>query len=118
MFLGFMVAGIGHGWSAPLYFSLLLFIAYPAAFARWADALLSEGSTVNPDIAIVALAVVADLVLVLVTLTTDRAGFLAAVGTIQPWTSLWLLFWLGWQVLAVVTLRRRRRSAADSETEG
>jgi hypothetical protein len=109
-YLALAMAGGGHGWVAPLFYSMLLFIVYPVAF-------LSRTDTAHPSIAIdVGLLVVAgaaDLLLLVQTVTQEGRYFMLVAEMGGPLMAFWLVLWCLWQMLALSTLRRRiaRRDA-------
>jgi len=109
-YLAFGLAGAGHGWVAPLFYSLLLFVAYPVAFLRRMD---TSHPSIAIDVGLLVVAGIADLLLVIQTVIQEPHYFVMVIGFAGPFAVLWLVLWCLWQMLAVSTLRRRiaRRDA-------
>ena len=103
--LGWIVAmaqaGAGHGWISPIYVSLAMFPLWPLVLVRIA----TNGTGIAIDRAILIIALVLDLLLILMTLSEGTHYFLRALG--DGVVYIWLVFWLGWQFLAVAALTRR-----------
>jgi hypothetical protein len=92
-------------WLQPFFYSLILFIAYPVVLARIA----SPAPRRAIDLGLVGVALLADLLLVIQVATND--GNYPAIEFMLGWSYVWIVFWLYWQVQAVVTLRGRWRGA-------
>lgn len=117
--LGLFLASAGHGWVAPLYISVLLWVLLPVTLSvAWPLEPVTRGSQAN----LLVLAVIglgADAVLI--DRTIDEAGHLAhyveingAVGLLL--IGIWLCLWLSWQAMicwALVDSRRRPDDAYD-----
>ena len=110
-FLALMLTGAGHGWVAPLRYSLILFLAYPFALVRRADA---TGTSILPEVVALGLGVCASLLLIVET-RTNEAGIIGQFIRVNGVSVIivWVLLWLGWQALTVHTFLRRigRREA-------
>ena len=104
-FIAIMLAGAGHGWLAPLRFSLILFLAYPFALARRAD---RTGTSILPDVVALGFGICASLLLIAETWTNEAGiiGQFIRVNGVYV-VILWLLLWLGWQALTVHTILSR-----------
>jgi hypothetical protein len=107
-FIGMMLAAAGHGWTQPILYSLLLFVAWPAALLRLPR---PEGTSARLDLFIFVLGVVATLLLFV-----QSAGESEYIWKLTEHDDLavpvmiaWLLFWFGWQALTVANILRRRR---------
>jgi hypothetical protein len=97
------VAGGGHGWNAPIRFSLLLWFTYPALAI-----LGKKGDTVGKRPAgalaavLVGTAICADLLLVV---TGDNDYLIPTFAAVPIGILLWLTLWVGWQAwLAFIVL--------------
>ena len=120
LFLAFFPAGAGHGWGAPFFFSIPLFIIYPFALVR---SRVGPGKGIGPDIALVVIAVAADIALCWSSidyrtqwLRTPRDSVVPGVDrSVFPIFLLWLLLWLHWQFVALRSLLRnvQRRPPND-----
>ena len=104
-FIALMLAGAGHGWLAPLRYSLILFLADPFALVRRAD---SAGASILPDVVALGLGIGASLLLIADT-RTNEAGIIGQFIRINGASVIivWVLLWLGWQALTVHTIQRR-----------
>lgn len=107
-FIGMMLAAAGHGWTQPILYSLLLFVAWPAALLRLPR---PEGTSAGFDLFIFVLGVVATLLLVV-----QSAGESEYIWKLAEHDDLavpvmitWLLFWFGWQALTLANVVRKRR---------
>lgn len=101
-FLALLLAGGGHGWGAPFLFSMLLFVLYPMTIARAANPASHDGShsAFRLDIAMLALAVLFDLLL-LSNILFDEPQYVAKVWALdESFVLAWVGLWLGWQMLA------------------
>lgn len=102
-FLALLMAGAGHGWTAPLWFSLALFVLYPAVAVER----LREGLSLWPGLVLAGAAIAGDVLLVR-NMVWEEPEYFRRVGGLAY---LWLGFWIAWQaVLAAslaATLRRR-----------
>lgn len=95
------VAGAGHGWVAPFFYSPLLFLTYPVVLVRLADRERRAGWV---EVALVVVAIAADLCLV-----TDALGpeavYIDRVSADAPFFLIsWLCLWSAWQILTVLLL--------------
>ena len=104
-FIALLLTGAGHGWTAPLRYSLILFLAYPFALVRRAD---RTGTSILPDVVALGLGVCASLLLIAETWTKEAGiiGQFIRVNGIHV-VILWVLLWLGWQALTVQTILSR-----------
>jgi hypothetical protein len=104
-FIAIMLTGAGHGWTAPLRYSLILFLAYPFALVRRAD---RAGTSILPDVVALGLGIGATLLLIVET-RTNEAGIIGQFIRINGVFVIivWVLLWLGWQALTVHTILRR-----------
>lgn len=105
MALSLGIAGGGHGWIAPLVVSMPLVALYPLAFVR---ALTNGAGSIKADRAILLAALLLNLVLLGQALLAEPGYFTASLRFGAGTVALWFALWLGWQVLALVTLLRRR----------
>jgi hypothetical protein len=107
------LAGAGHGWGAPMVFSLPLVLLYPTLFVRvfW-----SESKNRLVDACVLATAAALDLLLLLSPRVEDLGYFSTMWNGDAGWVVAWLALWAGWQMLAVAALLRTSpaRIAAES----
>lgn len=104
------MAGGGHGWITPFFFSLALFLAYPVVLLR----LGAIGRKWFVDLIIVGLAAIADGALYFFTIREGVEYFWRVVHA-QAWAPfLWLAIWFAWQPIALYCLWRGR-AAADQD---
>jgi hypothetical protein len=105
--IAFAVSAAGHGWTAPIAFSLFLFALCPwAEFeAEQADA---GDTSIRRDVVLLAIAVIGDALLVYNIIFEEFRYFEAS-----PLSLVWLLFWLGWQVRAGLTLNAKLGNPVD-----
>jgi hypothetical protein len=108
-FVALLMAGAGHGWVTPFWFSPALFVLAPIAFVR-----VGGRGKAAPGI---------EIVLVMVGLALDVALYSAAVAEgvdyfwrVTPFNWVWLALWSGWQValagkVASVLMSARRDGA-------
>lgn len=113
LFLGLMLAGAGHGWVSSFFFSMILPLAYPAVLMR--DTAPAR-SWLPLDLLVVAVAIAADIGLMLSTMQeVESAGLRVLFFPGDPLrvliTALWLLLWLGWQLVALRCVLRDLRRA-------
>lgn len=106
-FIALLLTGAGHGWLAPLRYSLILFLAYPLALIRRAD---RTGTSILPDVVALGLGICASLLLIVET-RTNEAGIIGQFIRVNGVSVIivWVLLWLGWQALTVHTILRRIR---------
>jgi hypothetical protein len=104
------IAGGGHGWITPFFFSLALVPAYPVVLLRL-TALGPRWFVV--DLALAALAGIADAALYFFTIREGTEYFWRVVDA-QAWAPLlWLAIWFAWQPIALYCLWRDRAAAAE-----
>ena len=103
-YVAYALAAGGEGWIAPAAASLLLFLVYPAAFWR----LASEPSRVQLDYALLAAAVISDLLLIGETIAWEAAYFAMIMANFPGFVFLWIALWSGWQLLTVRRIVRQR----------
>ena len=99
------MAGGGHGWATPVFFSMGLFLAYPAVLLRL-TALGRQWFVV--DLGIVGLAAAADLALLSGTVNEGTEYFWRVVEMSAAFLILWLLIWFAWQPIALYCVGRDR----------
>jgi hypothetical protein len=113
-FFGLMLAGAGHGWVAPLFISIVLWVLWPMTLAiGWP---IGRGSRRTLAAMIVA-ALVADAWLISKSL--GEADYISryveingVVGSLI--IGLWLLLWTIWQAILVCSLAAPRKPANDA----
>jgi len=110
-FIALAIAGAGHGWITPFWFSPALFVLNPIAFARAAR----RGKAEAVDIVLIALAGALDVALFAMTLQEGTQYF----SRVSPFNWIWLGLWLLWQIagpvnLALIELRGR----PDADDQG
>jgi hypothetical protein len=113
-FLGLMLAGAGHGWVAPLFISIVLWVLWPMTLAiGWP---IGRGGRLALAAMIVA-ALLADAWLISKSL--GEADYISryieingAVGSLI--IGLWLLLWTIWQAILVCSLVAPRNAANDA----
>lgn len=98
-FYAFSMAGGGHGWIAPLWFSLPLILIYPAVAVQT----VSREGPLWPSLAMVGAAIVGDLLLRR-NILWDEPQYFEAMGI---WARIWLIFWFGWQIVLVAAIANR-----------
>lgn len=113
MIVGLGLAGGGHGWGGPFFFSMILIVLYPVAFVRAFDAKVKSS-----DIDAVLLGVAGLLDSFLLMSFFGEAKYVASIWSSDGgplFISLWLAFWAGWQILIVVSLLRRKAGKGGAE---
>jgi hypothetical protein len=111
LMVAFGLAGGGHGWVTPMFFSLALFLAYPAALVR----LTATGPRwVSVDLVIVAVGGIADVALFLATIQEGTQYFWRVFNSFALIPILWLALWFGWQAIALLCLTRDRAAREDA----
>lgn len=106
-FIGMMLAGAGHGWTQPILYSLLLFVAWPAALLRIPR---PEGISARYDLFMLVLGAIASLLLLAA--TNAEAEYFWKVVYFEDglqFIIVWLLLWFGWQALTLANIVRKRR---------
>jgi hypothetical protein len=106
-FIGMMLAGAGHGWTQPILYSLLLFLAWPAALLRIPR---PEGISARFDLFMLVMGVTGSLLLFVQT-ANEPEYFWRMADQEEGVTVIivWLLLWFGWQALTLVNIVRKRR---------
>ena len=96
--LAMMVAGAGHGWGTPFFFSPVLFLLYPVVLIRLLAPETLPWRVI--DLLLIAAAIALDLRLVQATEAEGLEYFHSAMA-MPPLPHLWIAVWLGWQGLAL-----------------
>ena len=102
-FLALGLAGAGHGWVAPFFYSPLLFVAYPVVLARLAD---QNRRARWIEVALLAVAIAADLRLVANALGPEAVYINRMMADAPVFLVPWLCLWSAWQILTVWLLLR------------
>lgn len=110
-FIGLMTAGGGHGWRAPLVWSFPLIIIWPLVLVR---DISPTRRWIVLDAALLVLAALLDIAIVqdlisFASVRLPRATQPIIPGvdrSILPFFLVWILIWIGWQLLAARTLLR------------
>jgi hypothetical protein len=107
-FLGFLLAGAGHGWVAPMFLSIGLWFLLPLALVlAWPSA-----PTEKPLLFLIAaIAVAADALLIKLSLgeTPHIRHYVDVNGAIGfTIIGLWLSLWFCWQVILLYSLAAKR----------
>jgi hypothetical protein len=109
--LAFPIAGAGHGWMQPLFFSPALFVVYPILVVRLSAP--KELPWPGIEVLLVGAGIALDLLLVRATEAEGMTYFRGVLAS-PPLPHLWLLLWLLWQALALMlVVRRIFRSSPD-----
>ena len=111
-FIGLGMTGAGHGWIAPFYFSMPLFLLYPAALIR---AFRSGRGGMAIDLALLAVALALDLLLLRNIFGEENRYFHTLWGRFPGFVLLWIALWAGWQALALIALLRNSRFRIDAQ---
>lgn len=109
--LGTALAGAGHGWVAPLFLSVALWVLAPLALWLAWPVDKSRGSDRSALFGLAALAVGADAALIDLTIgEVDHLRFYVEVNGAMGLLiiGLWLCLWFGWQLLIFYALAARR----------
>lgn len=109
-FLALGVAGAGHGWVAPFFYSPLLFVAYPLVLARLAD---RNRRTRWIEVALLTVAIAADWGLASNALGPEAIYVTRVLAAAPIFLVSWLFLWSGWQILALWLLLHSFRGAKD-----
>ena len=105
-FIALLLAGAGHGWNQPFWFSAALWPLLPLVLIRVKrDAASVDRFTLN--LGLLALALVLDVALIIRTVEEGTEYFMGMVATGPLLVALWLLLWLSWQVGALFLLFRK-----------
>jgi hypothetical protein len=102
-FFALLLAGAGHGWTSPFWASIVFWVVYPLALLRRSQ----KRPAIGVDVLLVLVAPLSDLYLVQ---QTSREGFdylwnMARLGA-GPLIALWGVIWIGWQIIALITLAK------------
>ncbi|MFI0845172.1 hypothetical protein [Mesorhizobium sp. IMUNJ 23232] len=98
---------------APFWLSTVLIFLYPLVFVRL---FASSAAAIKVDLAILLVAAVMDIFLLHNALVAKRAYFLRIWDFSASAVSLWIGLWAGWQVLAIVSLLKKRGGETAVET--
>jgi hypothetical protein len=98
------LAGAGHGWLAPAWFSLILFFVYPASLFR---SVIAGRNAITFDVVMLVLALCTDLLVFLQTNANEVEYYQRAVQSDPTYVAVWLALWFGWQALTAVTILRK-----------
>jgi hypothetical protein len=110
VFPAFVISGVGHGWTSPVVAALWAVPILPLLGVSWTYRHEPLGHSLA--IAVVAAAVVLDLVVVIRSLGEVRK--LQAVFQEAPaWAGAWVVSWVLWQAVALIHLLAFRRSHDD-----
>lgn len=107
------LGGAGHGWMAPLWVSSVLIFLYPLVVVR---VFASPAASIKVDATILLLAGVIDLFLLHNALVTERTYFSRVWNSSAGAVGLWIGLWAGWQLLAIVSLLKKRGGETKVET--
>ncbi|HEX5182038.1 MAG TPA: hypothetical protein VFW19_02680 [Allosphingosinicella sp.] len=113
-FIAFGIGGAGHGWIAPFYFSIPLFFLYPLVFIR----AFSNTGKREIDAAILVIAAVLDTLLLRNALYSESEYVIRMWGDAGGVVALWLALWVGWQILTVLSLARKRHPQGVPSSQG
>ena len=104
-FLGLMLSGAGHGWTQPIFYSLLLFAAWPLALLRIPR---PEGTSAAFDLFMLVLGVGATVLLFVQSAGESEyiRRLIALEDLAVPVMVAWLLVWFGWQGLTLANIAR------------
>jgi len=104
--LAFGLAGAGHGWVDPFFFTLPLVVLYPAALIRWRGPSRGRGGI---DLLLLLTGLALDFLLVGRSLGEEGA-YLLRIWQFEPAAvAIWIILWAGWQA---ALLGRVLRAAA------
>lgn len=107
-FLALGLTGAGHGWVAPFFCSPLLFITYPLVLARVME---PNRQTIWIEIALLAVAIAADLYLGANALGSEARYVDRMIADAPAFFIPWLCLWWGWQIMVIWLLLRSPRGA-------
>ena len=99
VFYAFSMAGGGHGWIAPLWFSIPLLLIYPAVAVQT----VGKDGPLWPSLLLAGAAIVGDILLRR-NILSEEAEYFEAAGV---WGRIWLIFWFGWQIVLVAAMANR-----------
>lgn len=109
-FLALGLAGAGHGWVTPFFYSPLLFIAYPVILVRLTE---QRRRARWVEVALLAIAIAIDLRLVANALGSEATYFSQVMTDAPVFLIPWLCLWSTWQILTVRLLLRSFNNAKD-----
>ena len=110
-FLALFLAGAGHGWVAPLFYSLFLFVPYPYVFLRTVGEIRHW---VAADVLLLAAGIVADISLARDTYLHEAIYFVRAM-EMPPLAIIWMAIWAAWQLVTAYRIYRAfARRGADT----
>ena len=104
LFVAFLTMGAGHGWTTPLWFSLVGFVAFPLSV--WAAVTRVGRSAVPFYGLLLALALVGDYRLYAM---TDAEGW-QYFHRVAPFNLIWLALWSLWQLAILYAFLRALRN--------
>ena len=113
--IGLLLAGGGHGWNGPFFFSMPLIILYPLAFVGAFSA-----KAYLPSVPVIILAAAVGLDCLLLANFASEFSYIVKMWRFPDgasFISLWLGLWAGWQILFAAALLRRRRGGDRAEAE-
>lgn len=102
--LAFGMAGAGDGWIAPFYFSMALFVLFPAALAAHVD---RESSSLMAEAVMLCVGIGLDGLLLVNILGPESSYFATIMRIAGIFPILWLGLWAAWQVPFALSLWRR-----------
>lgn len=106
--LAFAMMGAGHGWIAPFYASLLLWIFLPLTFAIASPFGRFRQGRRRRLLMIILIGLIADVALVVATIQEGVDYFWTAMKLGGAFVIPWLLIWISWQLVAALALARGR----------
>ena len=106
--IGFGLAAGGDGWNGPFFLTPSLLLLYPFISVR---SFASESGATRLDWFVLLAALVLDFVLLRNVLQQECDYFLKAWNLAGSAVATWVALWLGWQVLAIITLFKKARPA-------
>ena len=108
--IAFCMSAGGDGWDDPFFCSLPLVFIYPLSLFRLLS--LRPGSK-NTGLLLLAAGVVLSLVLLHDIGGDDKEGFNRVWRFVPIYGAIWIALWLGWQLLVVISLFRKRAPLAE-----
>jgi len=103
-YVAFALGGAGHGWTAPFFASVMLWIFLPLTFATVSPLGPYRQGGGPYRLILISIALIADASLLFATFREGTEYFWKIMDLAGGFVILWLSIWTSWQLIALISL--------------